>query len=220
LKIINEDGEQVLERVIFPPLESRLFNKEGIIQVGDSIYKFTYNKTIQTHFSNLKSLSNFAGNKNYFEFEEHQHSIEILKSTMLNCNSPECRIDYDNNYRRLRGEIKRTTSWSTVSLIASSTSLRRPCRGSLCVWYQREADVLHVTASGSYTQRVRIGDFWGWTYPISFNDTKIANKTAQVEWVIASTSYNPGDLQFEYYSVNGTHKLWNDNAYRECNTCY
>ncbi len=50
------DGDKSIERVIDLPILSFVFNDKGIVQIGDSIFKFTYDFTYKFHKDKLAKL--------------------------------------------------------------------------------------------------------------------------------------------------------------------
>lgn len=211
--LLESEGEQYFEQVVYPNLLSILFNKDGLIQIGDSVFKFMYDKIISTNISNLDYIKNFEDDdelSHLFIITKNQHTV-LNEFTITSCENP-CREDYDAGYRRIRGRLGEIRTGIYNELYISTTSLRRPCTGFLCPWYQRAVYRLEYEATGVIAHTPIIHQ--------QFNVTNGGYNTARISQTLASSG---GATPFipEYVYANGLHRLKQTSSsnWVECSSC-
>lgn len=188
----------------------RFLNEDGIVQIADSIYKFTREYTIQGHIDQLQEiLDTDSGSKNG-NLTFHQNIVENIEVEGIKSDEKECRVDYDSRYRRLRGGAWTVRLHLYNSLYISSTNLRRPCRGSLCIWYQRATDYIEVSASGVW--HYPGSGFPEYSFDFFENGTNTARVSKNLDFTVNANLYP------EIKTFEGHHMLEWGTTTVQCNT--
>lgn len=122
------NNEKSLERVIDLPLLSYVFNDKGIVQIGDSIFKFTYEFTYKF---NVAKLNQFKSSKSYNDQDgvsaypniRKRYEIEPrLKSTKASLSEV---TNYYTSKKFLKAEINENNTVIHVAVTVDTKSRRK-----------------------------------------------------------------------------------------------
>lgn len=208
--IVEHDGELFFEPIINTDILPLLYNDKNILQIGDSLYKFTKDYTVRAHFTKIEELVNHTTvnpNKSFFYFP---NIIEKTQIDFKNNQSTECRVDYDARFRRLRGGAWTVKTIIYNSLYVETTNLRRPCRGDLCIWYQIKTDYLKLQASGTY--HYPGSAFVGGPFNVSQEGYNTSEISKTIDFSVNSSIFPT------IQTLNGLHKITWNSTNVECST--
>lgn len=147
--IRGPDGElEAVSNVDFPILE-RLVNDDGLIQIGDSLYKYTYNqiaKVVHADERQLKLLQRaHAGNMPSFgSIVQIERGTDPISAARAGNNT--CTSTYNNGKRRLKGEIN---SFKNEPIDKGYSAVTKHQRKVLGIWWGDECPQLRVQGSGT-----------------------------------------------------------------------
>jgi len=144
--MIDYDGEKILEPVIYLNLLSPLFNSEGIIQIGDEIFKFTYDYTLKADFSSLKSTGLINLTKDALGVTAYKNVREIFGETDLKESVAET-IVYYTSKKFLKAELNRNITYLFNALTVDSKSRKKNFLG---IGFAYRVYWLHCWAYGAY----------------------------------------------------------------------
>lgn len=143
--LLNKNGDTCLEPVIDRLVLSVLFNDEGVLQIGQKIWKETY------YYFYEMDLETFKQNRNSFQ----RGSIPGLNVYPIERKTTNTNMDSEitsctNNYatkKRMRGELNQFRS-PVYNDITVETKNRK--KGFLGIWYSLKADEIHLDGTGTY----------------------------------------------------------------------
>jgi hypothetical protein len=122
------EGEKNLERVIDLPLLTYVFNEKGILQIGDSIFKFTYANTYKFHsnrmedFSEKKTMNDLEGVSVYPNIRK-KYKIEPFPSE-TKASLDEVSVYYTSK-KFLKAEINENNTVIHVAVTVDTKSRRK-----------------------------------------------------------------------------------------------
>lgn len=222
--IIEEDGESYIEEVVHCSLLSRVLNDNGIVEIGQSIFKFTHSETLEYNVLDLSNGPNILDVSPKKSHKNVRTTIEIENNKSSVYGTTDCYKNFDSRYRRIRGRIESTNNYlSGIKLGFSVTSYRRPCRGSLCVWYRRSVHELGLYAIGSWRSRARdLNDSYEWTFggPHDFDVITWNNNQSKLEYFVVNLPYLGSSYEyqvwFDNWSSNHTLRVNSNSSLQEC----
>ena len=222
VQIVEEDGELFMEEVVHCSLLSKVLNADRIVQIGQSVFKFTPSQTLEYDVADLISGQILSAEIQPVQaYINYREILETTKQGLYGVTS--CYKNYASRYRRVRGRIESSNSFlSGVKLGFSTTSYRRPCRGSLCIWTRRSVYEIGLFANGTWSSRERDPEVTPeWTYmgPFDFDVIAWKNNSSKIEYYVHSGPWLPNfDYQvfFNNYSSNHNLRRNQNSEFQEC----
>ena len=193
--LVKHGDDLYFEHIVPVDALSSIFNEDGIVQIADSIYKFTQEYTIQGHVNHLQEILNIDSSSKNENFTFHKNIVENIEVDGIK-NNEKCRVDYNSRYRRLRGGAWTVRLHLYNSVYISSTNLRRPCRGRLCPWFRRATDYIEVSATGTW----HYPGFPENSFDFSKNGTNTARVSKNLDFTVNANLY-PEIKTFEGYHM-------------------
>lgn len=154
---VYKNDELYLEPIIDYDLLSYFVNENGIIQIGDQIYKLTYDKLYQTNVSNLSQLTN-----NNFNNLGVKSSKIIRETTEITLRSDDAQCD-SGIYKKKRRKYKVSGELSTIAsniyseIRCNSKHRKKAWYGA---WIYKDAPWIKMDCDGLYSVSIDGGGTW------------------------------------------------------------
>lgn len=104
--VVMEDGETYVRPSVDFHLIAHLANPQGILQIGNFVYKYTYENVYKTSVANIALLQNIGNLSNSPAIEVLPISRKSEEIVVDRLELIECQWYYDNSKRKFHGEIK------------------------------------------------------------------------------------------------------------------
>ncbi len=158
---VGEGEERALVMTVDDPILARIFNKEGLVQIGEKIYKITYSNLYITSVDNLNKLTLSSNQK---QLESENVVVEEITRSYINSTSheslkilgsQECIQEYRMRggiggiRKRLIGRLYTTNAGSLYSSAGASTRHQQFILG---VWVRKSTQAIRLKLSGQFTQ--------------------------------------------------------------------
>lgn len=196
--LLTNGNDSTLERVVFIDCLSALFNSQGVLQIGDTIYKFTYSFTLKFHKNLIQSVpaEDIKFNTpNVISFNNVRNNLQTYN---IEASMDECETKYDKNKKKLKGELNDNRTYLYNALTADTKSRKK---GLFGIGFAYRVNKLTIDAYG----------YHNWWYPPEINNSYFH---------VWQTRYNATDVQETiawsaglgvpypvFVSANGTHTL-------------
>ena len=196
------------ERIVEDPLFARVLNHDGQIQIGDTVYKVTYDYVYATAYGAddvldaipLKgSALSFKGNSSVEVYPVIRYKTDIFSGAIGKSQGAmgngDCKSTFSNNHkRRIKGEIW-ANSWTFYNPVGSEIEAQTRRLFGL-FWTQTRISWLAMTITG-HVERVEVETFtYGGvtytdsvTYRESINDYRSKSDAREIR----ATHYNRTD---------------------------
>lgn len=142
---LERDGKDTyVEEEAFGFMYPRVNNRNGIFQIGDTIYKSTRTMLYKFHVQHLGEMANLNVIPGIYSQElKYESSNSRLRNEQEDCESY-----YEDNKYKLKGRNGRQGSSTDFDMFAESVLYRR---GAFSIWYRETANVISVSTTGSYS---------------------------------------------------------------------
>lgn len=165
---LERDGKDTyIEENAFGFMYPRVNNRDGIFQIGDTIYKSTRTMLYKFHVQHLGAIANLNTIPGIYSQElKYESSNSRLRNLQEDCESY-----YDSNKYKLKGRNGRQGSSTDFDMFAESVSYRR---GAFSIWYRETANEISVSTSGtSSNPLVQNVDSWDIPTTTLMNQSKV-----------------------------------------------
>jgi hypothetical protein len=230
IKIIeDENGELEATPTITNNIHQVIFNHQGIIQIGNHIYKqdYDYLKIITDgDISKLKMLGDVKESNKDLAIEVHPviHNITLDKGTH-GFDHP-CQQDWTGGKHRLKGMTSYDNNGIWMSLNACTANYKK----SVGVWWLNKACSLELDVHAKYEFNERVGPLYTWetrNENIFYNEQQ-SNESKIDHTFEHCTFYGNDECFVDTEIMDGTHKSRaecsgtsnNGNSTKTCITTY
>lgn len=211
--ILEVDGEKYLEEVVHCPLLAEVINDKGLVIIGNSIFKFDYYNTIEYEIidSNLRINTSIPlKDNNNLKLKEITPNYIRVENKSSQFGTTSCYKNFNNSRRRVKGELVSTNSvLGGIKLGFQVTSYKRPCGGSLCVWFRKSVYELSIVINDAHFQTRERDPYvtQEWTYSDIFHTSDMIwkNNDSRLRYLVWESPYLPDydiDVWFHDYDVN------------------
>ena len=143
--IVEKDGEKYFEPVIDLAHLSYLINKEGLLQVGDDVYKFTYDNLYKFSEAQMKDYIQF---KDRIDLMPNVSKMTITRkietSERWDVGQCDASVPNSSGNRKVSTEIENTSTW-----LYSEAKIRviNRKKGFLGFWYRSWTNGINLSGS-------------------------------------------------------------------------
>ncbi len=189
LTVMRINGEEYIEPLVDAVMLSYLVNQEGLIHIGQHIYKFTYDTVYKFH---MDKLNDYPKYKEQMHLMPNIESKPILRTTSNSIGSgttlrwdiAQCDFEVSEGRRvrrKMSGEISKTNSWFYSEMKAQTKHRKKS--GLFGWWYYSDATSLEMsgTVGGEVVEGLNRDN-----YQVAFSDNG-ANE-AEIHYVIQWTA--------------------------------
>ncbi|WP_353483463.1 hypothetical protein [Haliscomenobacter sp.] len=191
---LERDGKDTyVEENAFGFMYPRVNNRDGIFQIGDTIYKSTRTMLYKFHVRHLGEVANLNTIPGIYSQElKYESSNSRLRNLQEDCESY-----YDSNKYKLKGRNGRSGSSTNFYMFAESVHYRR---GAFSIWFRENATSISVSTSGtSSNPLVQNVDSWNFSTTTNNSDSKVD--------IIASERTVPSINRQISFSMSSTHSM-------------
>lgn len=142
---LERDGKDTyVEENAFGFMYPRVNNRDGVFQIGDTIYKSTRMTLYKFHVQHLGEMANLNAIPGIYSQElKYESSNSRLRNEQEDCESY-----YDSNKYKLKGRNGRQGTSTNFDMFAESVHYMR---GAFGIWYRDQVEEISVSTSGSYS---------------------------------------------------------------------
>lgn len=202
----EDNGEKYLERTIDLHLLAYLFNDKGVLQIGDSIYKYTYDFTYKfskNKLTQLKSAKFNAAADGVIAYPNVRDKFEMrgnnLKSAMESV--AEKKVYYSPT-KFMKCELNRNI---TLLLNAITVDTKSRKDNFLNIGFAYSVYQLYCAATGNYRVRDAAGNIFYDNHPFDVLDIRTGSVT-DVQATIYSDAFG-NRPEFISGTTTGTHRI-------------
>lgn len=202
--IHNDNGEKSLERTIDLHLLAYLFNDKGILQIGDSIYKYSYDFTYKFNvnkLSQLKSAKLYMSMDGVTKYPNIRNKFEMPSNELKSAKASEAEATlWYTSQKFIKCELNRNI---TLLLNALTVDTKSRKKNFLGIGFAYSVYQLSCAATGKYRFRDAFGNIYYDNHPFDVLDTRTGS-VSDVQATIDSDAFG-NTPEFISGTTKGTH---------------
>lgn len=201
------NGEKYLERTIDSHLLAYLFNDKGVLQIGDAIYKYTYDFTYkfsENKLTQLKSAKINAATDGVFAYPNVRDKFEIPENNLKSATASVSELrKYYSSTKFMKCELNRNITVLLNSLTVDTKSRKD---NFLNIGFAYSVYQVYCAATGYY--RWNKGSEFEYLGNIYFSVSQVrSNSVTDVQETIVSSGLNNLFPEFVPGTTTGTHRI-------------
>jgi len=204
--IREDNGEKYLERAIDLHLLAYLFNDKGVLQIGDSIYKYTYDFTYKfskNKLTQLKSAKINVATDGVIAYPNVRDKFEIPENNLKSATESVAELrKYYSSTKFMKCELNRNITLLLNTLTVDTKSRKD---NFLNIGFAYSVYQLYCSATGNFRVRDAVGGIFYENEPFDVLDIRTSSVT-DVQATIYSDAFG-NRPEFISGTTTGTHRI-------------